>query len=84
VCERLAVVFARVSLLLVNFGFWVGSLWADHPGGSWARAETHTGSQGWNAARHFISRITSSSYHRRCLSSVSGFGGVCEPALGGQ
>jgi hypothetical protein len=32
--ERLALVFARVSLLLVNFGFWVGSLWGDYPGES--------------------------------------------------
>src|SRR4029077_17469949 len=27
--ERLATVFARVSLILVNFGFWIGSLWGD-------------------------------------------------------
>jgi iron complex transport system permease protein len=27
--ERLALVFARTSLLLVNLGFWVGSLWGD-------------------------------------------------------
>ncbi len=27
--QRLAVVFARTSLLLVNLGFWVGSLWGD-------------------------------------------------------
>jgi len=33
--ERLAIVFARTSLLLVNFGFWVGSLWGDYPGESW-------------------------------------------------
>jgi len=31
----LAIIFARVSLLLVNFGFWVGSLWGDYPGESW-------------------------------------------------
>jgi iron complex transport system permease protein len=37
--EGLAIVFARISLLLVNFGFWVGSLWGDYPGQSWATAE---------------------------------------------
>jgi iron complex transport system permease protein len=30
--EQLAITFARVSLILVNFGFWVGSLWGDYPG----------------------------------------------------
>lgn len=33
--ERLAVTFARVSLLMINFGFWIGSLWGDDPGHSW-------------------------------------------------
>jgi hypothetical protein len=27
--ERLAIMAARVSILLVNFGFWIGSLWGD-------------------------------------------------------
>ena len=27
--ERMAITAARVSLLLVNFGFWIGSLWGD-------------------------------------------------------
>jgi iron complex transport system permease protein len=30
--SRLALVSARTSLFLVNFGFWVGSLWGDTPG----------------------------------------------------
>jgi hypothetical protein len=33
--EPLALIFARVSLILVNFGFWVGSLWGDDPGKGW-------------------------------------------------
>jgi hypothetical protein len=33
----LAIVFARVSLILVNFGFWVGSRWGDYPGETWAQ-----------------------------------------------
>lgn len=31
----LAVVFARVSVIWVNFGFWIGSLWGDYPLTSW-------------------------------------------------
>ncbi len=27
--ERLAITAARTSILLVNFGFWIGSLWGD-------------------------------------------------------
>ena len=27
--EPLAVVFSRVCLILINFGFWIGSLWGD-------------------------------------------------------
>jgi iron complex transport system permease protein len=30
--QRLALVAARTALFLVNFGFWVGSLWGDAPG----------------------------------------------------
>ena len=37
--EALALVFARVSLLIVNVAFWVGSLWGDRPGLSWRRAD---------------------------------------------
>ncbi len=33
--EPLALMFARMSLILVNFGFWVGSLWGDDPGKGW-------------------------------------------------
>jgi len=31
----LALVFARMSAVLVNFGFWIGSLWGDTPGQLW-------------------------------------------------
>ena len=27
--ERLAITAARISVLLINFGFWIGSLWGD-------------------------------------------------------
>ena len=32
--ERICLSFSRVSLFMVNFGFWIGSLWGDHPGQS--------------------------------------------------
>ena len=35
----LALTFARVSVILVNFGFWVGSLWGDTPGRLWGGGE---------------------------------------------
>ena len=28
--ERLAIAASRTSLILTNFGFWIGSLWGDH------------------------------------------------------
>jgi hypothetical protein len=33
--ESPALMFARMSLVLVNFGFWVGSLWGDDPARKW-------------------------------------------------
>lgn len=33
VYERLAIIASRTALLLVNFGFWIGSLWGDDLGG---------------------------------------------------
>jgi len=39
--ETPALVLARMSLVLVNFGFWVGSLWGDYPGESWRHAEIY-------------------------------------------
>lgn len=53
--EGLALVFARVSLVLVNFGFWVGSLWGDYPLISWRHPEIYSGAtwddqQAWRAA----------------------------------
>src|SRR5271166_2099311 len=50
--EGLATVFARMSLVLVNFGFWVGSLWGDHAGESWAVGgmESWTAREAWEKA----------------------------------
>jgi len=33
--EPLAIGFSRLSLVMINFGFWIGSLWGDDPGHSW-------------------------------------------------
>src|SRR5262249_51625110 len=33
--QRLAIIFARTSLFLVNLGFWVGSLWGDASVSKW-------------------------------------------------
>jgi hypothetical protein len=38
--ESLAISFSRLSLVMVNFGFWIGSLWGDDPGHSWRGSET--------------------------------------------
>jgi iron complex transport system permease protein len=39
--QQLAIIFARVSLILVNFGFWIGSLWGDYPGETWVQGEDY-------------------------------------------
>ena len=36
--QTMAITFARVSVILVNFGFWIGSLWGDAPGRLWRKA----------------------------------------------
>jgi iron complex transport system permease protein len=33
--HTLSITFARMCVILVNFGFWVGSLWGDTPGRLW-------------------------------------------------
>jgi iron complex transport system permease protein len=38
--ERVAFAFARVALIMVNFGFWIGSLWGDEPGKTWLNRDT--------------------------------------------
>lgn len=37
--EKLAIVFARMCVFLVNMGFWIGSLWGDTPGRIWSIAQ---------------------------------------------
>jgi iron complex transport system permease protein len=62
--ERLALIYSRVCLILVNFGFWVGSLWGDYPGESWLQDDIFENSaafwnsQGeWRGAALFMSDV---------------------------
>ena len=58
--QQLAITFARVSLILVNFGFWIGSLWGDYPGETWAQGEGSrlwSNREAWRAAHLHIPEI---------------------------
>jgi hypothetical protein len=58
--EQLAVTFARVSLILVNFGFWIGSLWGDYPVETWAQGEGYqlwSNQEAWRAAHLHVPEI---------------------------
>jgi hypothetical protein len=44
----LAIIASRVSWLIMNFGFWVGSLWGDHVGDHFAEVRLCTGDT-WQA-----------------------------------
>ncbi len=47
--ERLAILTARTSILLVNFGFWIGSLWGDSIGHSGLHISEYVFSAVWTA-----------------------------------
>jgi hypothetical protein len=58
--QQLAIIFARVSLILVNFGFWVRSLWGDYPGETWARGEDYrlwSNREAWRVAHLHVPEI---------------------------
>src|SRR6516165_5628510 len=58
--QHLAIIFARVSLILVNFGFWIGSLWGDYPGETWAQCEDYrlwSDREAWRAAHLHVPEI---------------------------
>jgi hypothetical protein len=58
--QQLAIIFARVSLILVNFGFWIGSLWGDYPGETWARGEGYrswSDRESWRVAHLHLPEI---------------------------
>jgi iron complex transport system permease protein len=56
VWAQMATVAGRVSWLLMNFGFWVGSLWGDHIGDGFIpeNAESATGLESFRAGALFI------------------------------
>ena len=59
--EQLAITFARVSLILVNFGFWIGSLWGDYPGETWAQGEGYrlwSHREAWRAAHLHVPEVS--------------------------
>ena len=56
-----------MSLILVNFGFWVGSLWGDYPGETSAKGEDYrlwSNREVWRAAHYMYQRSRSSSVGR--------------------
>jgi len=58
--QQLAIIFARVSLILVNFGFWIGSLWGDYPGETWVQGEDYrlwSNREAWRAAHLHVPEI---------------------------
>ena len=58
--QQLAIIFARVSLILVNFGFWIGSLWGDYPGETWLQGEDYrlwSNREAWRAAHLHVPEI---------------------------
>jgi iron complex transport system permease protein len=47
--ESLATIAARTSLFMVNFAFWVGTLWGDHIGQHWLAPDEWRARQDWEA-----------------------------------
>ncbi|MEH6487814.1 hypothetical protein [Hyphomonas oceanitis] len=47
--ESLATIAARTSLFMVNFAFWVGSLWGDRIGQHWLAPDEWRARQNWEA-----------------------------------
>jgi hypothetical protein len=82
---RLARLFALMALLWVNFGFWVGSLWGDHPLEAWIAPDVMSppfSSEAWEALRAwkakalFISRDVFSVVWALALAGVGAWGAV--------
>jgi len=48
--QALGTTFARISVVLVNFGFWIGSLWGDYPLRTWLAPATGD----WNARQSWL------------------------------
>ena len=82
--ERLALIYSRMSLILVNFGFWVGSLWGDYPGESWVQSqiyedpatfrESYQQLEAWRESAVFISDVMFSVLWALALIAVGAWG----------
>ncbi len=82
--ERLALIYSRVSLLLVNFGFWVGSLWGDYVGESWVHSqiyedptkfmESYQQFKAWQESALFISDVIFAGIWALALIAVGAWG----------
>jgi iron complex transport system permease protein len=82
---RLARLFALMALLWVNFGFWVGSLWGDHPLEAWMAPdvmsppyskEAWDALQAWKAKAFFISRDVYAAAWALALAGVGAWGAM--------
>lgn len=82
--ERLAVIYSRVSLILVNFGFWVGSLWGDYVGESWIQSQIYENPvtfrnsyqqlQAWRESAFFVSDAVFAGLWALALIAVGAWG----------
>ncbi len=82
--ERLALIYSRMSLILVNFGFWVGSLWGDYPGESWVHSQIYEDPGGfmgsyqdleaWRESALFISDVVFAGLWALALIAVGAWG----------
>jgi iron complex transport system permease protein len=83
VYEPLAISFSRLSLLMVNFGFWIGSLWGDDPGHSWRSDYTPhpyipdlVFVVGWAAALVGVGIWAARANRRFVVNTVAAFGAI--------
>jgi hypothetical protein len=87
--QSLAIVFARMCIILVNFGFWIGSLWGDTPGKIWNEPNTmsyfnHANQQipeivfivGWAVALVFAGAWGAKHGRRFMVNTVAVFGAI--------
>lgn len=81
--EPLALSFSRLSLVMVNFGFWIGSLWGDDPGRSWRHAVAANPTipdyvyvVGWAAALVGVGIWAARANRRFVVNTVAAFGAI--------
>jgi iron complex transport system permease protein len=82
--QRLALISSRTSILLVNFGFWVGSLWGDSFGQRHSYSETNVPGHvpdtafalAWAAALILTGTWAAGQNRRWVVNTVSVFGAI--------